>query len=80
MKKTNGKEDMSFDEWLLYGFTRFWSSAPICATHDGFPDESTDCRHYILVYKNEDEADKAMEEFPPAYWRAQLREGMTWED
>lgn len=80
MKKTTGKIEMSFDEWLLYGFTRFWNSAPICATHDGFPAKSEQCQHYILVYKNEDEAEITMEQFPPAYWRAQLRDKMVWED
>lgn len=79
MKPKPGKEEMTFDEWLTYGITRSWNSAPICKTHDGFPEYGSDCTHYILVYRNPDQADIAMDTFPPAYWRAHTR-GLEWED
>jgi len=84
MKKSIGKEEMSFDEWLLYGVTRFWNTPPICETHDGFAktqsekDENS-CVHYIRLYQNVEASDKMLEEFPPAYWRSHTR-GLEWED
>jgi hypothetical protein len=84
MKKTSGKEEMTFDEWLLYGITRDWTSPPICETHDGFAKtteeaETQACAHYLRLYKNVGEADKVLSEFPPASWRALTRD-LEWED
>ena len=84
MKKTKGKEEMTFDEWLTYGITRHWSSAPICSIHDGKPDLSKyeqdgECSHYMLVYKDMEMFEDMMENFPPAYWRAHTR-GLSWSD
>lgn len=84
MKEVSGKEDMSFDEWLLYGLTRYWNTPPICKTHDGFAitqseEENDICVHYIRLYKNVAESDQMLEEFPPAYWRSHTR-GLEWED
>jgi hypothetical protein len=84
MKKTSGKEEMTFDEWLLYGVTRDWTSPPICDTHDGFArtseeKDTTACVNYLRLYKNAGEAAKVIEEFSPASWRAQTR-GLEWED
>jgi hypothetical protein len=84
MKKIESKEEMTFDEWLLYGFSRDWNSAPICETHDGFAktkeeDESKECIHYLRLYKNLESLNKVLEEFPPAYWRSHTRQ-MEWED
>jgi hypothetical protein len=84
MKKTSGKEEMTFDEWLLYGVTRDWTSPPMCNTHDGFAktneEADTDaCVHYLRLYKNAEKATKVMEEFPPATWRSHTR-GLEWKD
>lgn len=84
MKKSRGKPEMTFDEWLTYGITRYWTSAPVCKTHDGSPDltkyeENDECIHYMLVYKNAEVFEDMMENFPPSYWRAHTR-GLTWED
>jgi len=79
MQPTPSKEEMTFDEWLTYGITRSWNTAPICKTHDGFPDDDNRCVHYMLLYKNPEEANQSMEDFPPAYWRAHTR-GLDWRD
>lgn len=84
MKQTAGKESMTFDEWLLYGLTRDWTSPPICQTHDGFAKtqvefSSDTCVHYLRLYRTLEEADSVLEEFPPASWRAQTR-GLKLED
>ena len=84
MIPTEGKKDMSFDEWLLYGITRNWSTAPICETHDGFAKttsekDSNDCVHYIRLYKNEEAFHEVIEEIPAATWRAFTR-NLEWDD
>jgi len=33
----------------------------------------------MLLYKNPEEANQSMEDFPPAYWRAHTR-GLDWRD
>jgi hypothetical protein len=72
-----GKEEMTFEEWLTYGSSRYWNSAPICFTHDGIPPEKEGCHHYILVYKNFDQAMESTKEFAPATWRHHSR-GFKW--
>jgi hypothetical protein len=72
-----GKPEMTFEEWLTYGSSRYWNSAPICATHDGLPPEKEDCRHYILLYKNYNQHVEATQEFAPATWRHHSR-GFKW--
>jgi hypothetical protein len=79
MQPTPGKEEMTFDEWLTYGITRDWNSAPICHTHDSFPSNKDRCVHYMLVYKNPEDANNMMDTFEPAYWRAHTR-GLEWKD
>jgi hypothetical protein len=84
MKKVEGKTEMTFDEWLLYGVTRAWTTPPICETHDGFAKtkaeaENNSCVHYMRLHENVESADRVLEEFPPASWRAQTR-GIEWED
>lgn len=84
MEATPGKEDMSFDEWLIYGITRNWSTAPICETHDGFAKTeeekiNADCVHYLRLYKNASQIGNLIDEFPPASWRSYTRK-LEWED
>jgi hypothetical protein len=84
MIEYSGKESMTFDEWLLYGITRDWTSPPICEIHDGFAKtkeelEAGSCVHYTRLYKNLEAANKVMDEFPPASWRSHTR-GLEWED
>lgn len=84
MEKSPAKDDMTFDEWLTYGVTRYWSSAPICETHDGRPDTSEykkndECFHYMLIYKNSEVYEDMRENFPPSYWRIHTRK-LNWND
>lgn len=75
---TKGKEEMTFDEWLEYGTTRSWNSAPICFKHDGVPDPDEDCTHYILVYKSTEATRKMNIKFAPSTWRAHSRGHKWW--
>lgn len=84
MIPAEGKAKMTFDEWLVYGISRNWSTAPICETHDGVAkttkeSESGSCVHYIRLYKNSNIAYEVMEEFPPAAWRSFTRD-LKWND
>jgi hypothetical protein len=72
-----GKEEMSFEEWLEYGASRYWNSAPICFKHDGTPPPAEECTHYILVYRNYDQDQRSKQEFAPATWRHHSR-GVKW--
>jgi|TARA_B110000977_G_scaffold200985_1_gene293486 hypothetical protein len=71
----SAKEDMTFDEWVMYGVDRQWNSVPICNTHDKFPDVKEDvCQHYMLLYKNRQAGEDVRKEFKPAIWRHNTRE------
>jgi hypothetical protein len=74
-----GKEEMTFEEWLMYGISRHWNSPPICNTHDKFPAAKEDkCQSYLLLYKNRQAAEDMREDFRPAVWRHYTREHRWW--
>lgn len=86
MKPTPGKDEMSFDEWLTYGYTRQWVTPPVCLEHDGVPateDELSSpetCNiHVMRVFTSGDHFDEVAKEYAPMTWRALTRK-LFWED
>ena len=72
--------DITFDEWIEYGWRQGWVGPVVCYTHDGFPlsedemdswaDGNDDCLHMIRVYENQEHRLAVEVADSPTNWRA----------
>ena len=72
--------ELSFDEWLKYGWDKGWCGPDVCATHDGTPmtDFELDwyedhCVHVIRLYEDDKQRLAVDNEHAPTHWRASNR-------
>lgn len=72
--------ELTFNEWLKYGWDQGWCGPDVCVVHDGLPlsdfeteswyDGDDCCIHFIRLYED-DSIRKAVEEgHSPTNWRA----------
>lgn len=66
---------MTFDEWIAEGIRQGWATAPVCATHDGFPmtdeeaEEDDICIHMIRLCESPEQQAQIQRDHSPASWR-----------
>lgn len=71
--------ELTFEQWLKYGWDKGWCGPDVCAVHDGTPmtefelDWMDDCVHVIRLYEDETQRLAVEKEHAPTNWRASNR-------
>lgn len=71
--------DMTFDEWVKYGYENEWVGVPVCYTHDGVPTTASEdsefemgdpCIHVMRLYESTEQKIDVEMNHPASVWRA----------